>query len=66
MNPQADAQPHEVKPVLLRFPSAMHERVKLHQAQMSATMGGARVSFQQAALHLMQAGADAHDVPANT
>jgi hypothetical protein len=39
----------------------MHVRVKTHQARMSASMGGARVTFQQAALHLIQAGADLHD-----
>lgn len=53
--------PAEVKPVLVRFPMAMHERVKAHQARMSLSMGGARVTFQQAALHLMQSGADLHE-----
>ena len=58
---QVDEQATEVKPDLLRFPLAMHERVKRHQARMSTSMGGARVTFQQAALHLMQSGADVHE-----
>lgn len=56
-----DTASQDIKPVLLRFPLAMHERVKLHQARMSSSMGGARVTFQQAALHLMQSGADLHE-----
>jgi hypothetical protein len=62
MQPQnGDGAQPDIKPVLLRIPLSMHVRVKTHQARMSASMGGARVTFQQAALHLIQAGADLHD-----
>ncbi|MFG6488297.1 hypothetical protein ACG04R_16540 [Roseateles sp. BYS78W] len=60
-NLTTDATSQDIKPVLVRFPLSMHERVQQHQARMSTSMGGARVTFQQAALHLMQSGADLHE-----
>lgn len=46
------------KPVLMRIPEALYERVSSHREQLSLQMGGARVSFTAAALSLMQAGLD--------
>lgn len=57
----SDDKAATVKPVLIRFPPEMHARIQAHQERMSASMGGARVTFHQAALHLLQAGAEAHE-----
>lgn len=45
-----------IRPVLIRLPEPMHQRITAHAKAMSERMGGARVSFTAAALSLMQGG----------
>jgi hypothetical protein len=53
---QPTPAPAERKTVLIRFPEPLHKQVAEHAQSMSKAMGGARVSFNAAALSLMHSG----------